>query len=76
MVVEKVIARWSYWLGIACLVVTVIWKALNTFGLWLPSGVTPGGGITYLSFFHASILFFVTTVATACHSWLIQSQKP
>ena len=72
---KKLIARLSYWLGIACLVIAVIWRALNAFGFWLPLNVTPGHTIWYLSFFHASILFFVTTIATASYAWL-KSQTP
>jgi hypothetical protein len=72
---ENLIARSSYWLGIACLVISVIWRALNAFGFWLPLKITPGHTIWYLSFFHASILFFVATIATACYAWF-GSQKP
>ena len=72
---EKLIGRWSYWLGIACLVIAVIWRAVNALGLMLPLAVTPGHTIWYLSFFHASILFFAATIATACYAWL-NSQKP
>ena len=72
---EKLIARWSYWLGFVCLVIAVIWRTLNAFGMWMPLNVTPGHTIWYLSFFHASILFFGTTVATACYAWL-NAQKP
>ena len=71
---EKLIARWSYWLGIACLVITVIWRTANAFGLLLPFIGPPGRAIWYLSFFHASILFFVSAIATACYAW-INSQK-
>jgi hypothetical protein len=31
---EKTIARWSYWLGITCVIVTIAWKGGNAFGLW------------------------------------------
>ena len=72
---EKLIARWSYWLGIACLVIAVIWRGVNAFGLWLPVNVTPGHTVWYLSFFHASILFFATTIASSCYAWL-NLQKP
>ncbi len=66
---EKHVIKWSYWLGIACLVIAVIWRAMNALGLLLPLTITPGHTIWYLSFFHASILFFVTTIATANYSW-------
>ena len=40
---EKLIARWSYWLGIACLVIAVIWKIVNVFWSWhSPIGRHPG----------------------------------
>ena len=67
---EKLIARWSYWLGIACLIIAVVWRVLNAFGLLVPINVTPGHSIWYLSFFNGSILFFVTTIATACYAWI------
>jgi hypothetical protein len=69
-IVEKLIARWSYWLGIACLIIAVVWRVLNAFGLLLPISFIPGHSIWYLSFFNGSILFFVTTIATACYAWL------
>jgi uncharacterized membrane protein YhaH (DUF805 family) len=72
---EKQIARWSYWLGIACLVIAVVWRTVNAFGVLLPINVTPGHTVWYLSFFHASILFFVTTIATACYTWLNSRQS-
>jgi hypothetical protein len=72
---EKLIARWSYWLGIACLVIAVVWRAGNACGFWTPMTIAPGHTIWYLSFLHASILFFVTTIATACYAWL-NSQRP
>jgi hypothetical protein len=28
---EKTIARWSYWLGITCVIVTIAWKGGNAF---------------------------------------------
>ena len=71
---EKLIARWSYWLGIACLVIAVTWRAVNAFGLILPLTVVPGHTIWYLSFFRGSILFFAATIASACLAWL-NSQK-
>ena len=71
---EKQIGRYSYWLGIACLVIAVVWRILNAFGLWLPVNVTPGHTVWYLSFFHGSILFFVATIATTCFTWLNSKQ--
>ncbi len=71
---EKLIVRLSYWLGIAFLVTGVLWKGVNALGQWMPVAVTRGNSISYWSFFHASILFFVTTIATACHAWVNSQQ--
>ena len=71
---EKLIARLSYWLGIACLVIAVIWRIVNIFRFWQSSAGTPGA-IGHGAFLHASMLFFVATVATVCYAWL-NSQKP
>jgi len=72
---EKLIARWSYWAGIACLLIAVIWRVVNFFRSWQSSAATPGPFIGHLAFMHASILFLVATIATACYVWL-NSQKP
>lgn len=72
---EKLIARSSYWLGIACLLITVIWRVVNVFRSWSPSAVTSGQAIGHSAFLHASILFLVATIATASYAWL-NSQKP
>jgi len=72
---EKLIARWSYWAGIACLVIAVIWRIVNIFRSWQSSATTSEPFIGHLAFFHASILFLVATIATACYVWL-NSQKP
>jgi hypothetical protein len=72
---EKNIVQWSYWLGIACLVIALVWRGFNAFGLWLPMNVTPGHSVWYMSFYKASLLFFVTTIASANYAWF-NSQKP
>ena len=71
---EKLIARLSYWLGMACLVIAVIWRIVSGFRSWQSSAVT-AGPIGHSAFLHASILFLVATIATACYAWL-NSQKP
>jgi len=70
---EKLIARLTYWLGIACLVIAVIWRIVNFFRtMQSPPGA--GGPISHLAFMHGSVLFLVATIATACYAWL-NSQK-
>lgn len=77
---EKLIARWSYWLGMACLVIAVIWKIVDVFRSWHSSAAAAGaaataGPIGHAAFMHGSILFLVATIATACYVW-VNSQKP
>jgi len=71
---EKLIARLTYWLGIACLVIAVVWRIVNVFRSWQSSAAT-AGPVGHLAFMHGSILFLVATIATACYVWL-NSQKP
>lgn len=71
---EKLIARWSYWLGMACLVIAVVWKIVNVFRSW-HSSAAAGGPLGHVAFMHGSILFLVATIATACYVW-VNSQKP
>jgi len=66
---EKIIARWTYWLGIACVIVAIAWKGGNAFGLWRALPPTPAA-ISYWSFFNASLLFFATSIASACRVWI------
>jgi hypothetical protein len=71
---EKTIARWSYWLGIASLIVAITWKGGNIFGFWRALPPTPSD-ISYWSFFNASLLFFATSIASACRVWLKSVSK-
>ena len=66
---EKTIARWSYWLGIACVFIVIAWKGGNALGLWRALPPTPAD-ISYWSFFNAGLLFFATSIASACRVWL------
>ena len=71
---EKTIARWSYWLGITCVIVTIAWKGGNVFGLWRALPPSPAE-ISYWSFYNASLIFFATSIASACRVWLKSISK-
>jgi hypothetical protein len=62
---ERTIARWSYWLGITCVVITVAWKFGNAIGLWRALAPAPGE-ISYWSFYNGSLLFLAASIASAC----------
>lgn len=72
---EKLIARWTYWLGMACLVIAVIWRIVSVFRSWSSSAAASGQPVGHVAFLHASILFLIATIATASYAW-INSQKP
>ncbi|HEY1472264.1 MAG TPA: hypothetical protein VGF61_24710 [Candidatus Acidoferrum sp.] len=72
---EKIICRVTYWLGIASLVIALIWRALNGIGMGMLKAAVPGQTIYYMSFYKASLLFFVVLIASASYAWL-NSQKP
>jgi hypothetical protein len=72
---ERNIVHWSYWLGIASLVTALLWRALNALGLWLPLQIAPGQTVYYMSFYKASLLFFVAAIASANYAWF-KSHKP
>lgn len=66
---EKTIARWSYWLGITSVIVAIAWKGGDAFGLWRALPPTPAS-ISYWSFYNGSLVFFATSIASACRVWL------
>jgi len=72
---ERNIVHWSYWLGIGSLVVALCWRAFNAVGLWLPLQISPGHTVYYMSFYKASLLFFVTAIASANYAWF-RSKRP
>jgi len=71
---EKTIALWSYWLGITCVIVATVWKIGNVFAFWRALPPTPAD-ISYWSFYNASLMFFATSIASACRVWLKSVSK-
>jgi hypothetical protein len=72
---ERNIIHWTYWLGIASLVIALLWRAFNALGLWLPMQLREGQTIYYMSFYKASLLFFVAAIASMSYV-RYKSQKP
>lgn len=72
---EKMITKCSYWPGVACLVIALIWRAGTALGVFMPIYISPDRSVSYMSFLNGSLLFFTATVATACHAW-VTSHKP
>ena len=60
---ERQILRWSYWLGLACLIIAFVWRILAVFGLALGYFIFP------LTFYKGSLLLFVVSIASAGYAW-------
>lgn len=67
---EKHIARWSYWLGMLCLVIALGWRIINAVGLLVPPSTAPARTVSYWSFYHGSFLFLAASIASTCFVWL------
>ena len=59
---EKYLAKWTYWLGVACAVISLIIRALNGVGLY---GDIFGMNLGHLSFYKASFLLLAVAIATS-----------
>lgn len=58
---EKHLAKWTYWLGIACAVFALIVRGFQAIGLYLD---IPGVNLGYMSFYKASFLLLAVAIAT------------
>jgi hypothetical protein len=67
---EKQIMHWSYWLGVACVVLAVVTRILNTLGVSTILLQTRGDPISFRTFADGALLFLITSIATAGSAWL------
>ncbi|MCL4524357.1 MAG: hypothetical protein M1451_10700 [Acidobacteria bacterium] len=63
---EKKILQYSYWLGVLCVVVAVIWRFANAMGYGMRQ-IMPGQSIYYMSFLQAALLFLMVSIATGAN---------
>jgi len=63
---EKKILQYSYWLGVACVVVAVVWRAATVMGFGSVS-MMQGLSLTYTSFLRGAVLFLLTAAATGAY---------
>jgi len=70
---EKHILRWSYWLGLICVVAAVVTRILNMLGMRATLMETRGNGLSYHSFLELSVILLLVSIATAA---VIVSRKP
>jgi hypothetical protein len=67
---ERHIARWAYWLGVVCLVISFVWRVVQ---LWV--GPVRGINLAPMTLYKGSLLFFVAAIATSTSTWM-KSQGP
>ncbi len=63
---EKKILQYSYWFGLLCVVIAIVWRAANAAGFFLWK-VLPGVTVNYMSFFKGALLFLISAIATAAY---------
>ncbi len=64
LAMEKHIAVVSYWLGIVCAVLTIVFRALAAFGIWPNLVPAEGAPITYYTFLRGGVLLFLASIAS------------
>lgn len=73
---EKQLSATGYWLGLICTVLALIFRLLTALNKIPPFlGVPGGNAISYLSFLHGALLFFVLTIASWCRTTNSRGQK-
>ena len=64
---EKQLSAIGFWLGLICTVLAIIFRFLTAANKIPPFLGAPGGNaISYLSFLHGAVLFFLLTIASWC----------
>jgi len=61
---EKQIAVVSYWLGIVCTLLTIVFRALAMFGIWPNLVPAVGAPISYYTFLRGGVLLFLASIAS------------
>jgi hypothetical protein len=62
---EKLLINVSYWLGVVCIALAMLSKALNALGVNFLQFMTRGNDVGYHSFVLGAVLFFLMAIATA-----------
>jgi hypothetical protein len=65
---DKKISVASYWLGITCVVLTIIFRLLAAVGIWPMLVPSNGAGITYVTFQQAAVVFLLLSIAAGLMS--------
>ncbi len=69
---HRQLARYSYWVGVVCVVIDVLWRALGLVWTDFPESFH---GLWRTSFRNAAFVFLMLSVASAAYSWLQQQNS-
>ena len=64
----KQITEWSYWAGLVCAAVAVVWRGLGFLGLGPMELVWGERAVGITTLYKAALLFFVLAIAGASHA--------
>jgi hypothetical protein len=66
---EKQLSAVGYWLGLICTVLALIFRIFYFFNIIPPHMGPPGGnGLSYMSFLHGAVLFFLLAIVSWCRT--------
>jgi hypothetical protein len=72
---DKRISVASYWLGIACVILTIIFRGMAAMDIWLIFVPANGANISYNTFQRAAELFLLLSIASGLmNRW--RNEKP
>lgn len=66
---EKHILRWSYWLGLICVLMAIVTRILNVLGVSTMLVQTRGNPVSFRTFVNGALLFLLTSIATSGFIW-------
>jgi hypothetical protein len=60
---QKQISMASYWVGLVCVVLTIIFRGLAALGIWPVLVPANGAGLSYVTFHHAAEILLLLSIA-------------
>ena len=70
---DRHIARYSFWIGMACVVVGAVWRAMTVVWVDFPEHAH---GLWFSSFRNAGMQLILISIAAVCYRWLQQQTPP
>jgi hypothetical protein len=65
---EKQLSTIGYWLGVACTLLALLLRLIQAFKMVPPMGIPGGLALSYMSFLHGAVLFFLLAIASWCRT--------